>query len=65
MTNEEFETRKKEIIANLQLLLDEMQQLHDWIVLNPAKEVTQENYKDWENSFNSLRQHFKILGHEF
>lgn len=29
MTNEEFETRKKEIASNLQLLLDEMRQLHD------------------------------------
>lgn len=40
MTNEEFETRKKEIAGDLQLLLDEMRQLHDWIVLNPVTEVT-------------------------
>lgn len=46
MTNEEFETRKKEIASNLQLLLDEMRQLHDWIVLNPVTDVTPENYKD-------------------
>lgn len=65
MTNEEFETRKKEIAGNLQLLLDEMRQLHDWIVLNPVTEVTQENYKDWENSFDALQKQFKILGHEF
>lgn len=65
MTDKEFEIRTKEIASNLQLLLNEIQLLHDWIVLNPIKEVTQENYKDWENSFNSLRQHFKILGHEF
>ena len=45
MTNEEFETRKKEVARNLQLLLDEMRQLHDWIVLNPVKEGTQEDYK--------------------
>lgn len=37
MTNEEFEVRKKETASNLQLLLDEMRQLHDWIVLNPVK----------------------------
>lgn len=65
MTDKEFEIRTKEIASNLQLLLDEMRQLHNWIVLNPIKEVTQENHKDCENSFNSLRQHFKILGHEF
>lgn len=29
MTNEEFETNKKEIAGDLQLLLDEMRQLHD------------------------------------
>lgn len=40
MTNEEFEIRKKEIAGDLQLLLDEMRQLHDWIVLNPVTEVT-------------------------
>lgn len=61
MTNEEFETRKKEVASNLQLLLDEMRQLHDWIVLNPVKEVTQEDYKDWENSFDALLDSFKIL----
>ena len=65
MTNEEFETRKKEIASDLQLLLDEMRQLHDWIVLNPVTEVTQENYKDWENLFDALHDSFKILGHEF
>ena len=65
MTNEEFETRKKEIAGNLQLLLDEMRQLHDWIVLNPVTEVTQENYKDWEDSFDALHNSFKFLGHEF
>ena len=65
MTNEEFETRKKEIAGDLQLLLDEMRQLHDWIVLNPVIEVTQENYKDWENSFDALHSIFKFLGHEF
>ena len=65
MTNEEFETHKKEIAGDLQLLLDEMRQLHDWIVLNPATEVTQENYKDWENPFDALHDSFKILGHEF
>ena len=61
MTNEEFEIRKKETASNLQLLLDEMQQLHDWIVLNPVKEVTQEDYKDWENSFGALLDSFEIL----
>lgn len=65
MTNEEFETRKKEIAGDLQLLLDEMRQLHDWIVLNPVTEITQENYKDWESSFDALQKQFKILGHEF
>ena len=65
MTDKEFETRKKEIASNLQLLLDETRQLHDWIVLNPVKEVTQEDYKDWENSFDALHDSFKILGHEF
>lgn len=61
MTNEEFEIRKKETVSNLQLLLDEMRQLHDWIVLNPVKEVTQEDYKDWENSFGALLDSFEIL----
>lgn len=62
MTDEEFETRKKEIADDLQLLLDEMRQLYDWIVLNPVTEVTQENHKDWENSFDTLYDSFKILG---
>lgn len=61
MTNEEFEIRKKETASNMQLLLDEMRQLHDWIVLNPVKEVTQEDYKDWENSFGALLDSFEIL----
>lgn len=61
MTNEEFEIRKKETASNLQLLLDEMRQLHDWIVLNPVKEVTQEDYKDWDNSFGALLDSFEIL----
>ena len=61
MTNEEFEIRKKETASNLQLLLDEMRQLQDWIVLNPVKEVTQEDYKDWENSFGALLDSFEIL----
>lgn len=61
MTNEEFEIRKKETASNLQLLLDEMRQLHDWIVFNPVKEVTQEDYKDWENSFGALLDSFEIL----
>lgn len=61
MTNEEFEIRKKGTASNLQLLLDEMRQLHDWIVLNPVKEVTQEDYKDWENSFGALLDSFEIL----
>lgn len=61
MTNEEFEIRKKETASNLQLLLDEMRQLHDWIVLNPVKEVTQEDYKDLENSFGALLDSFEIL----
>lgn len=61
MINEEFEIRKKETASNLQLLLDEMRQLHDWIVLNPVKEVTQEDYKDWENSFGALLDSFEIL----
>ena len=61
MTNEEFEIRKKETASNLQLLLDEMRQLHDWIVLKPVKEVTQEDYKDWENSFGALLDSFEIL----
>ena len=61
MTNEEFETRKKEIASNLQLLLDETRQLHDGNVLNPVKEVTQEDYKDWENSFGALLDSFEIL----
>ncbi len=65
MTNEEFETHKKEIAGDLQLLLDEMRQLHDWIVLNPVTEITQKNYKDWENSFDALHDSFKILGYEF
>ena len=29
MTDKEFEIRTKEIASNLQLLLDEMRQLHD------------------------------------
>ena len=61
MTNEEFEVRKKETASNLQLLLDEMRQLHDWIVLNPVTDVTQEDYKDWENSFGTLLDSFEIL----
>lgn len=61
MTNEEFEIRKKKTASNMQLLLDEMRQLHDWIVLNPVKEVTQEDYKDWENSFGALLDSFEIL----
>lgn len=61
MTNEEFEIRKKETASNLQLLLDEMRQLHDWIVLNPVTDVTQENYKNWENSFGTLLDSFEIL----
>ena len=61
MTNEEFEIRKKETASNLQLLLDEMRQLHDWIVLNPVTDVTQEDYKDWENSFGTLLDSFEIL----
>lgn len=65
MTNEEFETRKKEITSDLQLLLDEMRKLHDWIVLNPVTEITQKNYKDWENSFDTLHDSFKILGYKF
>ena len=65
MVNEEFETRKKEIAGNLQLLLDEMRQLHDWIVLNPVTEITQKNYKDWKDSFDALHSSFKILGHKF
>lgn len=61
MTDKEFEIRKKETASNLQLLLDEMRQLHDWIVLNPVTDVTPENYKDWENSFNALLDSFEIL----
>lgn len=61
MTNEEFETRKKEIAGDLQLLLDEMRQLHDWIVLNPVTDITQEDYKDWRNSFDALLDSFEIL----
>lgn len=45
----------------MQLLLDEMRQLHDWIVLNPVTDVTPENYKDWENSFGALLDSFEIL----
>lgn len=61
MTNEEFEIRKKETASNLQLLLDEMRQLHEWIVLNPVTDITQEDYKDWENSFGALLDSFEIL----
>lgn len=61
MTNEEFEIRKKETASNLQLLLDETQQLYDWIVLNPVTDITQEDYKDWENSFGALLDSFEIL----
>lgn len=61
MTDKEFEIRKKETASNLQLLLDEMRQLHDWIVLNPVTDVTPENYKDWENSFGTLLDSFEIL----
>lgn len=61
MTNEEFEIHKKETASNLQLLLDETRQLHDWIVLNPVTDITQENYKDWENSFGTLLDSFEIL----
>ena len=61
MTNEEFEIRKKETASNLQLLLDETRQLHDWIVLNPVTDITQEYYKDWENSFGTLLDSFEIL----
>lgn len=31
----------------------------------PWEGVKQENYKDWENSFDALHDSFKILGHEF
>lgn len=61
MTNEEFEIRKKETASNLQLLLDETRQLHDWIVLNPVTDITQEDYKDCENSFGTLLDSFEIL----
>lgn len=61
MTNEEFETVKKENASALQLLLDEMRQLHDWIVLNPVTDVTQENYKDWADSLGALLDSFEIL----
>lgn len=61
MTNEEFETLKKENASALQLLLDEMRQLHDWIVLNPVTDITQENYKDWADSLGALLDSFKIL----
>lgn len=61
MTNEEFETVKKENAGALQLLLDEMRQLHDWIVLNPVTDVTQENYKDWADSLGALLDSFEIL----
>lgn len=61
MTDKEFEIRKKENASNLQLLLDEMRQLHDWIVLNPVTDVTPETYKDWENSFGALLDSFEIL----
>lgn len=61
MADKEFEIRKKETASNLQLLLDEMRQLHDWIVLNPVTDVTPENYKDWENSFGALLDSFEIL----
>lgn len=61
MTNEEFEIRKKETASNLQLLLDETRQLHDWIVLNQVTDITQENCKDWENSFGTLIDSFEIL----
>lgn len=61
MTNEEFETFKKENASALQLLLDEMRQLHDWIVLNPVTDVTQENYKDWADSLGALLDSFEIL----
>lgn len=61
MTDKEFEIRKKENASNLQLLLDEMRQLHDWIVLNPVTDITPENYKDWENSFGALLDSFEIL----
>lgn len=61
MTNEEFETFKKENASALQLLLDEMRQLHDWIVLNPVTDITQENYKNWADSLGALLDSFKIL----
>lgn len=61
MTNEEFETLKKENASALRLLLDEMRQLHDWIVLNPVTDITQENYKDWADSLGALLDSFEIL----
>ena len=61
MTNEEFEVRKKETASNMQLLIAEMRQMHDWIELNPENTVTQEDYKDWENSFGALLDSFEIL----
>lgn len=61
MTDKEFEIRTKEIASNLQLLLDEMRQLHDWIVLNPVTDITQEDYKNWDNSFGTLLDSFEIL----
>ena len=61
MTNEEFETFKKENASALQLLLDEMRQLNDWIVLNPVTDITQENYKNWADSLGALLDSFKIL----
>lgn len=65
MTDKEFEIRTKEIASNLQILLDEMRQLHDWIVLNPIKDVTMNTAKEWEDGFYGLKENFLFVGHAF
>lgn len=56
-----LKSARKRLPVTCKLLLDEMRQLHDWIVLNPVTDITPENYKDWENSFGALLDSFEIL----
>lgn len=65
MTNEEFETRKKEIASNLQILLDETRQLHDWMIQHPVDDVTMDTAKEWEDGFYGLKENFLFVGHAF
>lgn len=56
---------RKKVANNLQLLLNEMRQLHDWIVLNPVDDVTMDTAKEWEDGFYGLKENFLYVGHYF